>query len=726
MEDHIVLGTFAWSIVLGIFFIQVAHKIRISSIVVLLIGGILVGPTCIGIIQPQKLSHEALKTIVAIAVGLILFEGGLTLNIREYRKVSGEIKGLLTIGVLVTFVGSALSIHLLFPHFEWSFCFLAASLVIVTGPTVIGPLLKKIHAQKKLSNILHWEGVLIDPIGVFVALLCYEWIVSGGEHAVILFLKRISIGIAFGVVSGAIITFIVKKSWVESDKLNIFVLAMAIATFTISESVAHESGLLSVVISGFLIGCYFDQQSFEQVKVYKAQLIEVLIGMLFVLLAANLDVYSFQNYGWQLFATVLLLITVVRPVNVFLSTLRSDLQLREKLFLSWIAPRGIVAASMASLFAISLKGEVFPQIQVQFLETFTFCVIIATVLIQGLTAKAVGKALKVITIRPDGWLVIGAHKLGREIASFIHAQNIPVLVMDTNRRSIRQSQGKKLITLCGSALTARPEDYPQLYDVGYVLAITPNESLNVLICQHFHKQLPDAELYTCREIDDDKDTTNHPIGTSIWTELPVRRILNFDDDEKISLINSKVNAKTFKNKSRTLLYTDGKQVLPFYPDNADENNGRVLQYSPVGISTRLNLREEWVTFSRANELNDLLEEMLSKLLKDSPQLSVEEIAASLPDDSQENTLMFFYYDIVVFYCYHNNVEEQRVAIAKTEEPITMVRRNIRNFVIVLSPVSDLQKHLQSSSNISRFLANSENRKKLCKAQDVDDLLRIFF
>ena len=725
MEDHILLGTFAWSIVLGIFFIQMAHKIRISSIVVLLIGGIVVGPACIGIIQPQKLSHEALKTIVAIAVGLILFEGGLTLNIREYRKVSGEIKGLLTIGVLVTFVGSALSIHLLFPQFEWSFCFLAASLVIVTGPTVIGPLLKKIHAQKKLSNILHWEGVLIDPIGVFVALLCYEWIVSGGEHAVMLFLKRVSIGIAFGVVSGAIITFIVKKSWVESDKLNIFVLAMAIATFTISESVAHESGLLSVVISGFLIGCYFDQQSFEQVKIYKEQLIEMLIGMLFVLLAANLDVYSFQNYGWQLFATVLLLIVVVRPINVFLSTLGSDLQLREKLFLSWIAPRGIVAASMASLFAIRLKGQVFSNTQVQFLETFTFCVIIATVLIQGLTAKWVGKALNVITMRPDGWLVIGAHKLGREVASFIHSQNIPVLIMDTNKRSIRQSQGKKLVTICGSALTAKPEEYPQLYDVGYVLAITPNESLNVLICQHFHQQLPDAQLYTCREIEDDKDTTNLSIGTSVWAELPVRRILNFDDDEKISLIKSKVSSKTLNNKSRTLLYTDGKQVLPYYPDDADEN-GYVLQYSPVGISTRLNLREEWVIFSGANELHDLLEEMLSKLLKDYPQLSVEEIAASLPDDSQENTLMFFYYDIAVFYCYHNKVEEQRVAIAKTEEPIAMVNRNMRNFVIVLSPVADLQRHLQSSSNISRFLANSENRKKLRKAQDVDDLLRIFF
>ena len=179
------------------------------------------------------------------------------------------------------------------------------------------------------------------------------------------------------------------------------------------------------------------------------------------------------------------------------------------------------------------------------------------------------------------------------------------------------------------------------------------------------------------------------------------------------------------NKSRTLLYTDGKQVLPYYPDDADEN-GYVLQYSPVGISTRLNLREEWVIFSGANELHDLLEEMLSKLLKDYPQLSVEEIAASLPDDSQENTLMFFYYDIAVFYCYHNKVEEQRVAIAKTEEPIAMVNRNMRNFVIVLSPVADLQRHLQSSSNISRFLANSENRKKLRKAQDVDDLLRIFF
>ena len=220
-----------------------AHKLRMSAIVVLLVGGILIGPAGAGLVLPQKLSQEALKAIVALAIGLILFEGGLTLNIRDYRKISTEIKGMLTKGVVITWLGTTYCIHLFFPEFSWLFCLLAASLVIVTGPTVIGPLLKRIHAKKNLSNILHWEGVLIDPIGVFIALLCYEWIISGGQHAVLLFFVRFLVGIVGGLVSGVLISYVVKRSWIVQENLNGFVLAAAIATFAGCEYFVHESGL---------------------------------------------------------------------------------------------------------------------------------------------------------------------------------------------------------------------------------------------------------------------------------------------------------------------------------------------------------------------------------------------------------------------------------------------------------------------------------------------------
>ncbi|BBM82580.1 cation:proton antiporter domain-containing protein [Candidatus Uabimicrobium amorphum] len=723
MEDQVVLATFASSIVLGILFIQLAHQLHISSIVILLLGGIVAGPACLGLVQPQSFSHEALKTIVALAVGLILFEGGLTLNIREYRRVSREIKGLLTVGVIITWLGCACCIRFLFPQFNWDFCFLTASLVIVTGPTVIGPILKRIHAKKNLSNILHWEGILIDPIGVFIALLCYEWMISGGDHAIPLLLKRVAVGVVFGLISGGLISFVVRKSWIESDKLNGFVLAFAIATFTLSEFVAHESGLLSVIISGFLIGYFFDKERFHQVKIYKEQLIEILIGMLFVLLAANLDISSFKNYGWQLYAVVLMLIFIVRPVNVFLSTLGSQLVLKEKLFLSWIAPRGIVAASMASLFAMRLKGDVFAQNQVQFLETFTFCVIICTVLIQGLTAKWVGRSLGVLSSQPSGWLIVGAHKAGRDIASFIHAQNIPVFLMDTNQRCIRQSRKKKLVTICENALLAQPEQYPQLYEVGHVLAITSNESLNLLICQHFKKQIPDAEFYA--HSDKEQDYYNVNIAKPVWSGLPVQRIISLEDNEHKIVKRKKFAAKSDKQKRNVLICCDEGKIYPFLPENVSENC-QVLQYKQEDVSVELNLQEEAVLYSDAKSLKSVLEEMLVQMLEDFPQISSESILQKLNEANQENVILFHYYDIAIYYYYHEDFETQKIGIAKLENPLLISNREAKSVFVVLSPATFLQRHLETSSDLLRFLAQKKNRKGLRNAKNQNELLQLFF
>ncbi len=580
MGEHQVLSTISWALVLGIILVQVAHKIRISAIVVLLIGGVFVGPHCIGLVHPEELSTETLKTIVALAVALILFEGGLTLNIRDYRKVSTEIRGLLVKGVFVTWFGVSACIYLFFPHFSLEFILLASSLVIVTGPTVIGPLLKKIHAQKNISSILHWEGILIDPIGVFIALLCYEWIISGKEQAVALLTYRIFLGVLIGSISGFLITFVVKKSWILNENLNPFVLAAAIATFSFSEHFAHESGLLSVTIAGFLIG-YLDRGEFEQVKAYKAQLVEMLIGLLFILLAANLDVYSFANYSWPLVGVVLLVMFLVRPLNVFISTYKSSLNLKEKLFLSWIAPRGIVAASMASLFTLSLQNGVYEKQQAQFLEVLTYSIIIGTVLFQGLTAKFVGKSLGVLIPKPSDWLIIGSHKLGRSVASFIQEEGQTVALMDSNPRAIRLAQEKKLIAICKSALVANPEEHPELYDVGHILIMTPNESLNALICQHWKKEIPAAQIYHCNE-SKNESPKKKKVGTQIWQDLPFLRLLSLADEENLEVGVKKVPLAEIKNPEHVLLFRQGEDIFPFFPQET-EGEGTALVYYEKSI-----------------------------------------------------------------------------------------------------------------------------------------------
>ena len=189
----VVVSTLALSVAMGALLMVLAKRFNVPGIVFLLLGGVILGPECLGFVQPDTLG-STLNVMVAVAVGLILFEGGLTLNLAGYRSAPKVIRNLLTVGVLVTWLGVALLIWLLFPV-EGEFAFLAASLVVVTGPTVVQPILKRIRLKWNLHNILHWEGVLIDPIGVFLAVMTYEWVVTGGEEAFLFLLIRITGGL---------------------------------------------------------------------------------------------------------------------------------------------------------------------------------------------------------------------------------------------------------------------------------------------------------------------------------------------------------------------------------------------------------------------------------------------------------------------------------------------------------------------------------------------------
>ncbi|HQP47125.1 MAG TPA: cation:proton antiporter, partial [Spirochaetota bacterium] len=232
-EGQQLIITFGGAVFFGILFFAIARKLRITPIVVLLIGGIFLGPSSygLGIINPGALG-DGLKVIVQLAVALILFEGGMSLDAKGYRQVSGEIRRVLTWGVVVTWFGSALAVKFIF-DLSWTLSALAGSLIIVTGPTVIGPLLKRIRVQSRLFHFLHWESVLIDPIGVFIALLCFEWII--GHDAIEFFVLRLLLGLSLGFGGGLLLSLMIRRQWLPDESLNIFVLACALGLFTLSD-----------------------------------------------------------------------------------------------------------------------------------------------------------------------------------------------------------------------------------------------------------------------------------------------------------------------------------------------------------------------------------------------------------------------------------------------------------------------------------------------------------
>ncbi|MGB5459043.1 MAG: cation:proton antiporter, partial [Eudoraea sp.] len=363
-------------IILGIIAQWFAWRLKLPAILPLILIGLLVGPistlyTADGskLIEPvwngEKglFPGEGLYYFLSLAISIILFEGGLTLKRSEVRNVGPVISKLITVGTLVTFFCAGFAAHFLF-DLSWQISFLFSSLIIVTGPTVITPILRNIPLKKDISAVLKWEGILIDPIGALVAVLVFEFISVGeGQEytktALIDFGKILLFGFTFGFTFAHALAFVIKKNYVPHYLLNVVSLSVVLLVYVESDILAHESGLLAVVVMGMVMG-NLDLPNLKELLYFKESLSVLLISILFILLAANINISDMELiYNWNTAILFVAIVFIIRPIGVFLSTKGSSLKFKEKLFISWVGPRGIVAAGIASLFGSKLlqKGE---------------------------------------------------------------------------------------------------------------------------------------------------------------------------------------------------------------------------------------------------------------------------------------------------------------------------------------------------------------------------------
>lgn len=514
------LWSLCFAVGAGCLLTVLSRKLQLPTIVLLLVGGFALGPEGLNFIEPDSLG-EYLPMIVSIAVGLILFEGGLTLDLKGFSQTSPVIKRLLSVGVLITWFGAALAAWLVFDTSP-SFALLMGSCVIVTGPTVIVPLLRRVRVHQKLSSILHWEGVLIDSIGVFIAILCFEWVVEGGGAVALPnFMIRVVSGVGIGLAGGYGIYWMMRHNWVPDNIVNAFSVASAMLIFGATELIKPEAGLLSVTIAGLIVGLKKPRQ-LREVKAFKAEIVDLLIGMLFILLVARLEFQQFKDFfliggGWILFAVILL----IRPASVMASSWGTSLNIREKALLSWVAPRGVVAASMASLFALSLAKQDNPVGDPALLESFVYSVICATVLIQGLSAGMFAKLLGLQRPAPNDLVIIGAHFFGRELARKLFREDEQnIILLDTNSRNVALAQKEGLSALCADGMEAEElyEDEERLYGTGYVLALTDNAELNQLLMQRWAAQLDNERVFGW--VPSDSPTSEDQLtGQSVFADL---------------------------------------------------------------------------------------------------------------------------------------------------------------------------------------------------------------
>jgi len=477
----------------GIICQWVAWRAKIPAILPLLAVGFLLGPV-LNLIHPQESLGALFFPFVSLSVAIILFEGALTLPRREVRTVVSTVRNLVTIGALVTWMGGALLAHYLM-GVDWSMALLFGALIIVTGPTVIAPLLRNVRPEQDVASILKWEGILIDPLGATVAVLVFDFIVAGDTFrtSVTGFLLILVLGLVLGAIGGYAIYFLLNRYLVPDYLRDVAVLSIVLSLFAISNAIISESGLLTVTVMGVFLA-NTDLRQLREIWFFKEKLSVLLISTLFIVLAGNIAMDDLMVLNWWrtglLLAAVILLL---RPIGVFLSTIGSQLPLNKRLFLSWIAPRGIVAAAVSALFAFELLEMGYEEARI--LEPLTFLVIIGTVVIQGSTAKLVANRLGVSEADPQGVLLMGSHRAGRELARALQSEQITVRLVDTNLNSIVNARLEGLNAYHGNILREFTESDLDLSGIGHLLALTRNDEANALACKHLEDEFGSSGVF---------------------------------------------------------------------------------------------------------------------------------------------------------------------------------------------------------------------------------------
>lgn len=458
----------------------IAETLRLPSILLLLLSGLAMGPQGAAWIDPGLLG-PGLEAIVSLCVALILFDGSLHLNLRHLREVQVSVRRLVTSGFAITFGLASTAAHVL-AEVPWAPALVFGALVSVTGPTVIHPILRRVRLRREVSSILEGEGILADPIGAILAVVCLEYALEPAEGLAAHlagFGERLVIGTVAGGAVGLILAVVVRIPPARlAEMKNLVVLACALGAYAAAEAYRPESGLVAAVAAGLTAQLGMRRRD-RELREFGGQLTTLFLSFLFVLLAANLDLEAMRREGIPGLATVLAVMLVVRPVNIFWSTRGGKPTFREKLFLSWTAPRGIVAASVASLAAIKLGSRGIAT--GERIEALVFMTVFLTVIVQGATAGPVAWLLGILAHGEGRLVVIGANRLARAVALIVQKTGREVVVVDTNPYHCERARAAGLEAICGSATNREVLEEADLADAGALVACTESAKVNEMI-----------------------------------------------------------------------------------------------------------------------------------------------------------------------------------------------------------------------------------------------------
>lgn len=468
----------------------VAWRLRQPAILFLLVAGILVGPVS-GLLNPDALLGDMLFPIVSLAVAVILFEGSLTLKFSEIRGHGKMVSNLIIYGTVVTCLVGTLAAYFVL-DMQLSLAMLFGAIVVVSGPTVIMPLLRAVRPSGRISNILKWEGIVIDPVGALLAVLVFEFIIASngaaaGESSAFIstmytFGATLVLGLTLGCSSGYLLGEALRSQWLPQFLLNTGVLTFMLGVYAVSNFLVHESGLLTVTVMGIWLA-NMRGVPIDEILEFKESLSVLLISALFILLAARMELQAVYDLGAAAIWILAALIFIARPLAVNLASLGTDLSWQERSFLSWIAPRGIVAAAVSSLFAFRLE-EIGIE-EAAMLVPLVFLVIVITVALQSISATPLARLLRVREPSSNGYLFLGANAVARDIANAFKKLDVPVVLSDTSWENYRAARMEGLSVYYGNPASEHAENNLEMTGIGQFLAISPYKKLNAHVVYHF-------------------------------------------------------------------------------------------------------------------------------------------------------------------------------------------------------------------------------------------------
>jgi NhaP-type Na+/H+ or K+/H+ antiporter len=482
-----ILTTFVAAVALGIAGQVIAERFQLPAILPLLLLGILFGPAGIALVHPEALG-EALESLIHLGVAIILFEGGLSLDPQRLAKVGAPVRNLLTIGVLVTGIGGAWLAQNL-TGMSWSAAALFGAVVTVTGPTVIVPLLRHMIAPREVKTILVSEGLIVDPIGAILAYLVLQWIQRAGipfRELVLELLTLTATGVVLGFAAGALARIVLRSRVVSGELRNLSILALVMVCYLTAEHQAHQSGILAAMVMGFTISAA-ELPDLVSVRAFKGQLTTLLISVLFILLSAQLDLGSVLDLGWRGVLVVSGLIALVRPIAVALSIWPPHLDWRGRVMIGLTAPRGIVAAAVASLGAREMSKAGIAGGGA--MEGLVYLAILATGAWSTLAALVLPRLLGFTTDPTRRRAVlVGANALSDVLARHLIASGRTTLVVDAVSWRLDRFRDAGILTVVGDARDASVYEEAGVERDSMLVAATTNDELNLLAAELVHAE----------------------------------------------------------------------------------------------------------------------------------------------------------------------------------------------------------------------------------------------